>query len=137
MLQPSNDAHSQTSKVPWNKEKIIGARLPLQTKHVWSIRPKLQMDGKTRDLALFNLAIDSKLRGCDVACLKVEDVAPRGLTADRARVRQRKTGHPVKFEMTEQTREAVDAYIMTKQKQLGDYLFESRGCKAIPTQLRR
>jgi hypothetical protein len=59
------------------------------------------------------------------------------LTADRARVRQRKTGHPVKFEMTEQTREAVDAYIMTKQKQLGDYLFESRGCRAIPTQLRR
>jgi hypothetical protein len=109
----------------------------LQTQHVWSIRPKLQMDGKTRDLALFNLAIDSKLRGCDVACLKVEDVAPRGLTADRARVRQRKTGHPVKFEMTEQTREAVDAYIMTKQEQLGDYLFESRGCRAIPTQLRR
>ena len=88
--------------------KIIGARPPLQTKHVWSIRTKLQMDRKMRDLALFNLAIDSKLRGCDVVRLKVEDVAPRGLTADRARVRQRKTGHPVKFEVTEQTREAVD-----------------------------
>jgi hypothetical protein len=98
MLQPSNGAQ--------------------QTKYVWSIRPKLQMDGKTRDLALFNLAIDSKLRGCDVVHLKVEDVASRGLTADQARVRQRKTGHPVKFEMTEQMREAVDAYIMTKQKQL-------------------
>lgn len=127
MLQPSNDAHSPAAKVPWNKGKIIGARPPLQTKHVWSIRTKVQMDGKTRDLAMFNLAIDSKLRGCDVVRLKVEDVAPRGLTADRARVRQRKTGHPVKFEMTEQTREAVDAYIKAKQKQLSDYLFESRG----------
>jgi hypothetical protein len=127
MLQQANDAHTLTTKVPWNKGKIIGARPPLQTKHVWSIRTKLQVDGKTRDLAMFNLAIDSKLRGCGVVFLKVEDVAPRGLTADRARVRQRKTGHPVKFEMTEQTREAVDAYIKAKQKQLGDYLFESRG----------
>ena len=127
MQHPSNDAHSPAVKVPWNKGRIIGARPPLQTKHVWSIRTKLQMDGKTRDLAMFNLAIDSKLRGCDVVRLKVEDVAPRGLTADRARVRQRKTGHPVKFELTEQTREAVDAYIKAKQKQLGEYLFESRG----------
>jgi len=127
MQQLSNDAQSHAAKVPLNKGKIIGARPPLQTKHVWSIRTKLQMDRKTRDLALFNLAIDSKLRGCDVGRLKVEDVAPRGLTADRARVRQRKTGHPVKFEMTEQTREAVDGYIMAKQKHLGDYLFESRG----------
>jgi integrase len=93
---------------------------------VWSIRTNLQMDGKTRDLALFNLAIDSKLRGCDVVGLKVEDVAPHGLTADRARVRQRKTGHPVKFEMTEQTREAIDAYIKAQQKHPGGYLFESR-----------
>jgi integrase len=68
---------------------------------------QLQMDGKKCDLALFNFAIDSKLRGCDVVRLKVEDIAPRGLTADRARVRQRKTGHPVKFELTEQTRDAV------------------------------
>jgi integrase len=127
MQHPSYDACSPAVKVPWNKGKIIGARPPLQTKQVWSIRSKLQMDGETRDLAMFNLAIDSKLRGCDVVRLKVEDVAPRGLTADRARVRQRKTGHPVKFELTEQTREAVDAYIKAKQKQLGEYLFESRG----------
>jgi integrase len=127
MRHPSNDAHSPAAEVPWNKGKIIGARPPLLTKHVWSIRTKLQMDGKTRDLALFNLAIDSKLRGCDVVRLKVEDVAPRGLTVDRARVRQRKTGHPVKFELTEQTREAVDAYIKAKEKHLDDYLFESRG----------
>jgi len=127
MQHSSRDAHSPAAKVPWNKGKIIGARPPLQTKHVWSIRTKLQMDGKTRDLALFNLAIDSKLRGCDVVRIKVEDIAPRGFTADRGRVRQRKTGHPVKFELTELTREAVDAYIKAKEKHLGDYLFESRG----------
>ena len=62
-----SDAHPATPKVPWNKGKLIGARLPLQTKHVWSIRTKLQLDGKRRDLAMFNLAIDSKLRGCDAS----------------------------------------------------------------------
>jgi integrase len=105
---------------------MIGARPPLQTKHVWSIRTKLQLEGKKRDLAMFNLAIDSKLRGCDVVRIKVEDVAPRGLTVDRAFVRQRKTGHPVKFELTEQTREAVDTHLKSKQKRPGDYLFDSR-----------
>ncbi len=127
MQHSSNHAHPAAAKVPWNKGKMIGAKPPLQTKHVWAIRTKLQMDGKTRDLAMFNLAIDSKLRGCDVVHIKVEDVAPHGLTADRACVRQRKTGHPVKFELTEQTREAVDAYIKARHKHLGDYLFESRG----------
>jgi len=127
MQNSSNDVHFPAAKVPWNEGKIIGARPPLQTKHVWSIRTKLQMECKIRDLAMFNLAIDSKLRGCDVVRLKVEDIAPHGFTTDRARVRQRKTGHPVKFELTEQTREAVDTYIKAKEKHLGDYLFESRG----------
>jgi integrase len=126
MQHSSNDTHPAAPKVPWNKGKIIGPRPPLQTKHVWSIRTKLQMDGKKRDLAMFNLAIDSKLRGCDVVHIKVEDIAPRGLTADRACVRQRKTGRPVKFELTEQTRDAVDAYLTAKQKRLGDFMFESR-----------
>ena len=72
MQHASNDTHPPATKVPWNKGKIIGARPPLQTKHVWSIRTKLQMDGKKRDLAMFNLAIDSKLRGCDVVHIKVE-----------------------------------------------------------------
>ena len=78
MQQSSNDTRPAVSKVRWSK----GARPPLQTRHVWSIRTKLQMDGKKRDLAMFNLAIDSKLRGCDVVHIKVEDIAPRGLTAD-------------------------------------------------------
>src|ERR1700694_4196677 len=96
---------------PWNKGKLIGAKPPLRPRHVWSIRTRLMVEGRTRDLAMFNLAIDSKLRGCDVVALKVEDVAPGGYTIDRATVRQRKKGRPVKFELTDQTREAVDDYL--------------------------
>jgi integrase len=113
-------------RFPWNKGKLIGAKPPLRTKHVWSIRTKLKVDGRTRDLALFNLAIDSKLRGCDVVSLKVEDVAPHGVTVDRATVRQKKTGHPVRFELTEQTREAVDDYIKANNRRNGQFLFASR-----------
>src|SRR6201984_3214432 len=96
---------------PWNKGKIIGAKPPLRPKHVWSIRTKLQIEGRTRDLAMFNLAIDSKLRGCDVVATKVEGVAPSGYALARATVRQRKTGRPVRFELTEKTRQAVDDYL--------------------------
>ena len=64
-------------RTPWNKGKLTGAKAPLRQKHVWAIRTKLQTEQRTRDLALFNLAIDSKLRGCDVVAIKVEDVAPR------------------------------------------------------------
>jgi len=98
-------------QTPWNRGKLIGSKPPLRTKDVWSIRTKLQVEKRTRDLAMFNLAIDSKLRGCDVVSLKVEDVAPHGMTVDRATVQQRKTGHPVRFELSKQTREAVDDYI--------------------------
>jgi hypothetical protein len=100
--------HNEPSKKPetprqiqWNKGKLIGSKPPLRTKDVWSIRTKLQVDKRTRDLAMFNLAIDSKLRGCDVVSLKVEDVAPHGTTVDRATVRQRKTGHPVLLQRCE------------------------------------
>jgi integrase len=85
----------------WNKGKLIGAKPPLRVSHVWSIRTKLQLEGRTRDLALFNLAIDSKLRGCDVVAVRVADVAPNGYAVDRATVRQKKTGRPVRFELTE------------------------------------
>jgi integrase len=79
-----------------------------------------------RDLAMFNLAIDSKLRGCDVVAIKVEDVAPHGYAVDRATVRQRKTGRPVRFELTEQTRQAIDAYIRVANKKPGEHLFLGR-----------
>ncbi len=77
---------------------------------------------------MFNLAIDSKLRGCDVVALRVEDVAPNGYSVDRATVRQKKTGRPVRFELTEQTRQAVDGYIRAAGKKPGEFLFTaSRG----------
>ena len=111
---------------PWNKGRLLGAKPPLRTKHVWSIRTMLQVNSQVRDLAMFNLAIDSKLRGCDVVSLKVEDVAPHGLAVDRATVRQKKTGHPVRFELTEQTRQAIDDYLKLAGKRPGDFLFTSR-----------
>ena len=111
---------------PWNKGKFAGARPPLRPKHVWSIRSKLQAEERTRDLAMFNLAIDSKLRASDVVALKVEDVAPNGYAADRATIRQKKTGQPVRFEMTEQTRQAVDEYLRASGKKPGQFMFDSR-----------
>src|SRR5215467_9257875 len=114
-------------RVPWNKGKLTGAKPPLRLKHVWSIRTKLQVEGRTRDLAMFNLAIDSKMRGCDVVALRVEDVAPSGYALDRATVREKKTGRPVRFELTEQTRQAVDDYIKAAGKKPGEFLFSGRG----------
>lgn len=111
---------------PWNKGKLIGAKPPLRPKHVWSIRTKLQLEDRKRDLALFNLAIDSKLCGFDVVSVRVEDIAPRGYAVDRATVRQKKTGHPVKFELTEQTRRALDDYMMAFDKRPGQNLFTGR-----------
>jgi integrase len=110
----------------WNKGKLIGAKPPLRPKHVWSIRTRLQVEGQLRDLAMFNLVIDSKLRGCDIVALKVEDVAPNGYAVERATVRQSKTGQPVRFEVTEQTREAIDAYVRTTGRKPGEFLFPSR-----------
>jgi integrase len=115
-----------TKRFPWNKGKLIGARPPLRPKHVWGIRTMLHMEKQTRDLALFNLAIDSKLRGCDVVAVKVDDVAPNGYAIDRATVRQRKTGRPVRFELTEQTRQAIDDYIRPVGKKSGEFLFTGR-----------
>ena len=112
-------------RVPWNKGKLTGAKPPLRPKHVWSIRTKLQIEGRVRDLAMFNLAIDSKLRGCDVA-IRVEDVAASGYTADRATVRQKKPGRPVRFELSEQTRQAIDDYLQAANKRPGEFLFTGR-----------
>src|SRR5215831_4317835 len=113
-------------RTPWNKGKLIGAKPPLRPKQVWSIRTRLLVEGRARDLAMFNLAIDSKLRGCDVVALKVADVAPNGYAIDRAVVRQKKTGRPVKFELTDQTRQAVDDYLRAAGKKPGESLFTGR-----------
>ena len=111
---------------PWNKGKLIGQKPPLKPKHVWAIRTHLQLQGKVRELAMFNLAIDSKLRACDLVRLRVEDLAPYGSARNRAAVRQRKTGRTVQFEMTEPTRQAVDNWIRTSGKVPQDYLFSTR-----------
>jgi hypothetical protein len=102
-MHDSQNLITSAERVPWNKGKVTGAKPPLRPKHVWAIRTKLQIDHLTRDLALFNLAIDSKLRGCDLVAVMVDDVAPNGYAVDRASVRQKKTGRPVRFEVTEPT----------------------------------
>jgi hypothetical protein len=94
MQVSENPTSVASERIPWNKGKLTGAKPLLRPKHVWSIRTKLQMAGRNRDLALFNLAIDSKLRGSDVIALKVEDVAPDGYAIEGATVRQKKTGPP-------------------------------------------
>ena len=103
MQDHQNLVPTAPKRIAWNKGKLIGAKPSLRPKHVWSIRTKLQIQGRTRDLAMFNLAIDSKLRSCDVVALEVEDIAPHGYAVDRATVRQKKTGLPVRFEITEHT----------------------------------
>ena len=123
MQDNANSELPTLKRTPWNKGKLIGAKPPLRQKHVWAIRTKLQIEKRMRELAMFNLAIDSKLRGCDVVALKVEDVAPNGYSVDRATVRQKKTGRAVRFELTEQTRQAVDDYIRTVGKKPGEFLF--------------
>jgi integrase len=111
---------------PWNKGKLTGPKPPLRPGHVWLIRAKLQLERRTRDLALFNLAVDSKLRGCDLVALRVDDVAPNSYALDRANVRQGKTGRPVRFELSEQTRQSLDDYLRVGNRKPGQCLFLGR-----------
>ena len=115
-----------TPKVPWNKNKPIGQKLPLKLQQIWSIRIRLELSKKTRDLALFNLAIDSKLRGCDLVALRVRDICHGNTIQSRAIVIQKKTQSPVQFEITENTRKSVAALISAQNLSQNDYLFKSR-----------
>lgn len=115
-----------TQHEPWNKGKLIGQKAPLKLKEIWAIRIHLQMDQNTWDLALFNLAIDSKLRACDLVALRVRDVAHGNQLAKRAMVIQRKTQRPVQFEVTDQTRDVVAAWIAKVQLKPEQFLFPSR-----------
>lgn len=117
--------------LPWNREKIIGQKPPLKLREVWSTRVRLRIADRLRDLALFNLAIDSKLRGCDLVVLRVGDVAQSGKVKSRAVVLQRKTGRPVQFEITEPTRDSVAAWIHASGRRQNDPLFP---CWAQPGQ---
>jgi integrase len=127
-MENNGDPTSKTQmrSLPWNKGKLIGPKPPLRPSQVWAIRTRLQMEDRKRDLALFNLAIDSKLRGCDVVAIRVEDVAPGGYALDRATIRQKKTGRPVRFELTDQTRSAIDGYLRLTGRKPGQVLFCGR-----------
>ena len=111
---------------PWNKGKLLGQKPPLKLKEIWAIRIRLQLDHRARELALFNLAIDSKLRGCDLVGLRVHDVVQGSHVAARAVVMQKKTQRPVQFEITEQTRSAVTAWITAARLKPEQFLFPSR-----------
>ncbi len=110
----------------WNKGRIVGQKRPLAPKHVWSIRVRLEMADNKRDLALFNMAIDSKLRGCDLVGLKVRDVFAAGTVKDRASVTQSKTGKPVRFEITETTRQSLERWIADPEMVGSEFLWPSR-----------
>ena len=118
----ASDRHRRAS----TKGKLRGPKPPLRVGHVWSIRAKLQLERRVRDLALFNLAINSKLRGCDLVALRVDDVAPNSYAIDSANVRQSKTGRSVRFELTEVTRQALNDYLRMSGRQLGQCLFPGR-----------
>ena len=117
---------ASSKKAPWNKGHLIGQKRPLKPKDVWAIRVRLQLEGRKRDLALFNLAIDSKLRGCDLVRLQVGDVCAGTRVRDRGTVIQKKTGRPVQFEITEQTRSAIQDWLSQGDLRDRRYLFPSR-----------
>jgi integrase len=111
---------------PWNKGRPVGQKAPLKLKDIWAIRVRLQLSKRIRDLALFNLAIDSKLRGCDLVRLTVKDVTHGAGVATRAIVIQQKTHRPVQFEITAQTRESLEKWIQTTKMKMDDFIFPSR-----------
>ncbi len=117
---------TEHARTPWNKGKLVGQKPPLKLKEIWAIRIRLEIANKIRDLALFNLAIDSKLRGCDLVKIRVLDVSHGGNVARRAKVMQQKTHQPLQFEISEQTRESVAELIKTQRLKDSDYLFKSR-----------
>ena len=110
----------------WNRGRLVGQKRPLHLREIWAIRIRLQLAKRLRDVALFNLALDSKLRGCDLVGLRVGEISQAGTVVSRALVIQRKTQRPVQFELTQQTRDAVAAWIATRCLQATDYLFPSR-----------
>ncbi len=122
---------TQVNTAPWNNRRRIGPKPPLKLKEIWAIRIRLQLAKRTRDLGLFNLAIDSKLRGCDLVRLRVGDIAQSGHVVARATVMERKTQQPVRFELTEQTRDSSEAWIAQARLGSGEYLFPSRMTRSL------
>ena len=123
---PTDDSKSHLH-TPWNKGRLVGQKRPLKPKDVWAIRVRLEINGSKRDLALFDLSIDSKLRACDLVKLKIDDVQVVDRVKERTTVFQKKTGRPVQFELTEQTRTALSAWLQEIGSSQGAFLFPSRG----------
>jgi len=121
----TNTTTSKTN-TPWNKGRLIGQKSPLSMQDVWSIRMKLRNESRTRDLALFNMALDSKLRACDLLNLRVSDASNGEEINTRATVLQQKTGRPVQFEITRKTRKSTSAWIEQAGVMGSDFLFPSR-----------
>jgi integrase len=117
---------SQLRPEPWNKGKLVGQKAPFKLKEIWAIRVRLQLEHRTRELALFDLGLDSKLRACDLVKLRVRDICHGERVAPRAIVMQQKTSRPVQFEITAPTQEAVTAWIKSANLRSEDYLFPSR-----------
>ena len=111
---------------PWNKGLLIGQKKPLEPKHVWSIRVRLEIARSRRDLAIFNLAIDSKLRACDLVRLRLDDICSGANVRRRATIVQKKTGRPVQFEITDQSKSSVEAWLPMLRATGSRYLFPSR-----------
>ncbi|KQU01817.1 integrase [Methylobacterium sp. Leaf469] len=117
---------TDTTRRPWNLGRLVGPKPPFKPRHIWAIRTRLQHEGRTRDLALFNTAIDSKLRGCDLVRLRVSDVHLGDGVRLRTTIVQQKTGRPVPFELTETTRETLSAWLKLRGLRASDWLFPSR-----------
>lgn len=135
-MQDNTSDHTCRTTKPWNWGKLIGPKPPLKAKEIWSIWVRLQVAHRIRDLALFNLALDSKLRACDLVALRVDD-GLNGRVRSRATIMQRKTGRPVQFEITEQTRETVGRWLEKKDLHKGEPLFPSRINRTRPMTTRQ
>ena len=120
------NSKSNPLRMPWNKGRLVGQKRPPRPKEVWAIRVRLQFKRSKRDLAMFNLAIDSKLRGCDLVSLRVDDIAVGGHVRDRATIIQHETGRPVQFEIMEQTRASLQEWLNARPADRGPYVFPSR-----------
>lgn len=115
-----------THREPWNKGKIVGQKAPFKPKDIWALRARFQLEDRKRELALLNLGIDSKLRGCDLVALKVRDICHGEQVAARATVIQQKTQRPVQFEITAVSRDALKAWIRHAGLKQESFLFPSR-----------
>lgn len=124
--QSGNPSPTTWPVVPWNKGAFVGPKPPLKPKQVWSIRLNLQREGRIRDLALFDLAIDSKLRGCDLVRMRIDQLVVNAAARHRATIVQQKTQKPVQFELTEQTRESMTTWLTHRGGGLQDFVFPSR-----------